>query len=183
MKIDSNRVAFALAVVLATLYAGAKHNGRVTYPYTDLETRYLTDNGSYVTNDHVHVAFTRSLIVPVSADLLGYVRPAGSTNDADWVQMLETTFAQFACPSNIPWAEAWTNEFAFFTTWTPGPAVHTNGVAVINWQQATDGNTNRFPMIRTGVYVDGAKSAPSPALTNGPSVPVTFTLQGGNENE
>jgi len=183
MKITTNRIVFAAAVVLATLYAGAKHSGWVLYPYTDPETRYLTDNGSFVTNDYVHVSFTRSLIVPASADLVGYVRLAGSTNDEDWVQMLDTTFAQFSCPSNIPWAGAWTNEFAFFTTWTPGPVVHTNGVAVITWQQPMDGNTNRFPLIRTGVYLDAAKVAPPPALTNGPAFPATLTLQGTNENE
>jgi len=47
-----------------------------------------------------------------------------------------------------------------------------------------DGNTNRFPLICTGVYLDAVKIAPSPALTNGPAFPATLTIQQGiNENE
>jgi len=168
----ARRAFLALAVGLS-LYAGAKH-GSVKYPYTDVETRYLFDAGSYVTNDYVHVSFTLSQIVPSNADLLGYVRPAGSTNDEEWVQLLETTFGQFACPSNIPYVGAETNDFQFFTTWTPGPVVHTNGVANINWQKASDGSTNRFSTIRTGIYVDGNQLSPNPELTNGPPVVLMF---------
>lgn len=156
--------------------------GRVSYPYTDVETRYLYDAGSYVTNDYVHVAFTKSAVVPDSADFLGYVRPCGSTNDEDWVQILATTFAKFHSPSNVPFAGAISNDFQFFTTFTPGPVVHTNGVAVINWQKPFDGSTNRFATIRTGIYVEGRRLAPNPAITNGPPV-IYFNLNGANENE
>lgn len=159
--------------------------GRVSFPYTDVETRYIFDAGSYVSNDCVHVAFTRSVVVPDSADFLGYVRPCGSTNDSDWVQFLDTTFAAFHSPSNVPYAGAQTNDFQFFTTYTPGPVVHTNGVAVVNWQRPFDGSTNRFATIRTGIYVNDRRLAPNPAITNGPPVVIYGNLNpnGDKDNE
>jgi len=173
------------AFAISAVFAGAKH-GSVTYPFTDPEVRYLVDAGSYVTNDYVRVAFTRSTLVPLSADLLGYVRPAGSTNDAEWAEMLNTTFAQFSSPSNIPYAGALTNDFQFFTTWTPGPTVHTNGVAVILWQKPYDGATNRLATIRTGIYLEGRRLAPNPTITNGPLIVIQATFNNpsqGSQNE
>jgi len=176
------RYVFLAFVAGATLYGGSKNLGRVSYPYTDPSHHYLFDDGSYVTNDYVHVAFTKSALLPNDADFLGYVRPASSTNDADWAMMLESTIGSFSSPSNIPYAGAISNSFQFFTTWTPGPAVHTNGVAVILWQKPFDGSTNRAATIRTGIYLDGIRIAPNPAITNGPST-VFMTTQQGESNE
>lgn len=173
-RITPNRVVFLVGCVLAVLYAGAKH-GSVSFPYTDPETRYLYDAGSYVTNGLVHLAFIRSPIVPASAKLYGYARPAGSTNDADWVQMLDTTFARLTPPADIPFAGAETNDFQFFTTWTPGPVAHTNGVAVILWQRAASDDMTRLAPIRTGIYLNARRLAPSPALTNGPPIVIYAT--------
>lgn len=172
--------------VLCLVYVGSTKgfHGSVTYPYTDVETRYLTDAGSYVTNDYVHVAFTKSAVVPDAADFLGYVRPVGATNDADWVQMLETTFAEFHSPSNVPYANAISNDFQFFTTFTPGPVVHTNGVAVVMWQRNFAGDNRYLATIRTGIYTNGFRVAPNPAITNGPSSRLQSQgVNGSNENE
>lgn len=172
-----------LAVVVAGIFKYGMTKGTVTFPYTDVETRYLYDAGSFVTNDYVHVAFTRSVVVPDTADFLGYVRPCGSTNDEDWVQMLATTFAAFHSPSNIPFANAISNDFQFLTTYTPGPVVHTNGVAVINWQKPFDGSTNRLATIRTGIYTDGRKLAPNPGITNGPPIVIYGNLNSNNGDQ
>ena len=155
--------------VLCLIYTGSTKNGTVMYPYTDVEMRYLFDAGSYVTNDYVYVAFVRSSVVPDSADFLGYYRPAGATNDAEWVEFLSTTFAEFHSPSNIPFAGAITNDFQFFTTYTPGPVVHTNGVAVVNWQQDFERDGRHIATIRTGIYTNAVRVAPTPAITNGPA--------------
>lgn len=145
--------------------------GTVSYPYTDIETRYLYDAGSYVTNDAVYVSFTRAAFVPDSAPLLGYVRPMASTNDTDWAEFLSTSFAAFPVPQLLSFPGALTNDFIFFTTWTPGPAAHTNGVAVVYWRAAS---TNTAAPIRTGLYQNGLRVAPSPAITN--SWPITVTI-------
>lgn len=173
-----------VAIALATMYGGAK-TGTVTYPYTDPEIRYLFDAGSYVTNDYVHVEFTRSAVVPDSADFLGYYRSAESTNDEDWVEFLATTFAEFHSPSNVPFAGALTNSFAFFTTYSPGPVVHTNGVAVVNWQQDYAKDGKYLATIRTGIYTNAVRVAPNPGITNAPAA--VFMLlsnqSGGSQDE
>lgn len=170
--------------VLCMIWTGSTKNGSVTYPYTDVEVRYLYDAGSYVTNDYVHVEFARSAVVPDSAPLLGYYRPVGSTNDSEWVQFLDSTFAEFHTPTNIPFAGALTNDFQFFTTYTPGPVVHTNGVAVVNWQQNFERDGQYLATIRTGVYTNGCRVAPNPGITNGPSALLIMSPPtGSNQNE
>lgn len=174
-RLTPNRAVFVLGIVIATLYGGAKH-GSVSFPYTDPEVRYLYDAGSYVTNGYVHVNFTRLPMVPGSADLQGWCRPHGSTNDAEWAQFLDTTFAVFPVPSDIPFDGAETNDFQFFTTWTPGPAAHTNGVAEIQWRKGflDPSNAAAVPW-RTGLYIEGVRVAPNPAMTNG--LPASLSLQ------
>ena len=180
-KVDAVLVA---PFVLCMIWVGSTKNGHVTYPYTDVEMRYLFDAGSYVTNDYVHVAFARSPVVPDSADLLGYYRPAGSTNDEEWVEFLSTTFGEFHSPSNIPFAGALTNDFQFFTTYTPGPVVHTNGVAIVNWQQNFERDGRYLATVRTGVYTNAVRVAPNPGITNAPTRIVIMTnLTGGNQDE
>ena len=180
------QAAFLAPFVLCLIHVGATKGfvGRVTYPYTDVETRYLVDAGSYVTNDYVHVAFSKSPVVPDSAEFFGYARPVGSTNDLDWVCMLETTFADFHSPSNVPYANAISNDFQFFTTFTPGPVVHTNGVAVVTWQKGYTGDDRFLATVRTGIYTNGFRVAPNPGITNGPPIVIQLNNpNGGNENE
>lgn len=180
-KVDALIVA---PFVLCMIFTGSTKHGSVTYPYTDVEMRYLIDAGSYVTNDYVHVAFTKSPVVPDSADFLGFCRPMDSTNDLDWVQFLETTFAAFHSPSNVPFAGAISNDFQFFTTYTPGPVVHTNGVAVVNWQQNFERDGRYLATIRTGVYTNGFRIAPNPGITNGPpAILIMSPLTGSSQNE
>lgn len=180
-KVDALIVA---PFVLCMIFTGSTKHGSVTYPYTDVEMRYLIDAGSYVTNDYVHVAFTKSPVVPDSADFLGFYRPHGSTNDLEWTQFVETTFAEFHSPSNIPFAGAISNDFQFFTTYTPGPVVHTNGVAVVNWQQNFERDGRYLATIRTGVYTNGFRIAPNPGITNGPpAILIMSPLTGSSQNE
>lgn len=174
----------AAPFVVCMIYVGSTKHGIVTYPYTDVEMRYLIDAGSYVTNDYVHVTFTKSPVVPDSADFLGFYRPHGSTNDLDWTQFVETTFAEFRPPVDIPFPEAISNDFQFFTTYTPGPVVHTNGVAVINWQQNFERDGRYLATIRTGVYTNAVRIAPNPGITNGPPVLLIMSpLTGSNQDE
>lgn len=180
------QAAFLAPFVISMVYVGSTKSivGRVEYPYTDVEMRYLTNAGSYVTNDYVHVAFTKSAIVPDSAEFFGYARPVGSTNDLDWTCMLETTFADFHSPSNVPYANAISNDFQFFTTFTPGPVVHTNGVAVVTWQKNFAGDDRFLATVRTGIYTNGFRVALNSGMTN--DFPVVIQLDnqnGGHENE
>ena len=127
------RYVFLAAVAGATLYGGAKHKtGGISYPFTDPEIKYLIDAGSYVTNDAVHVAFTR-LIAPATAPLLIDRRQVDQTNETDWVSFTNTTFAAFANPCDIQCPAATNWDWIVYTTWTPGPTVQTNGVWHAHW--------------------------------------------------
>ena len=87
------------------------------------------DAGSYVTNDLVHVAFN-SYLIPSSAPIILSYWPDGSTNEEDMVTAYAATLADFPNPLDLAFENAISNRWYWYTTWTPGPAVHTNGV----WQ-------------------------------------------------
>lgn len=145
------RAAFLVAFACAFIYYGAT-KGTISFPYTDFEKRYLVDNGSYVTNDFIHVNFTR-LLAPSSADLHIDFRQWQSTNDAEWVSLVDTTFADFQLPQDIQFQNATNFNFAVYTTWTPGAAVQTNGVWHSYWGLDRKLHFHMIP-VRTAVRVD-----------------------------
>lgn len=148
------RVAFLLFAAGLTLFAGIKHKvGGISYPYTDPEVRYLYDAGSYVTNDAVHVAFSR-MIAPATAPLLIDYRQIDSTNDTDWVNHTTTTFAEFSNPCDLQFPAATNYNWIVYTTWTPGPSVQTNGVWHAYWGIDTKRKGYLIP-VRTCVRENG----------------------------
>lgn len=147
----SGAVVMAVLGTACLLYGGRKST--ITYPYTDYEKRYLVDNGSYVTNDAIHVAFTR-IVAPASAPFFISFRQVDSTNDLDWVVFTNTTFAAFAVPCDIPYPAATNYDWICYTTWTPGPTVQTNGVWHSYWGIDKKLHTHYIP-IRSAVRVDG----------------------------
>lgn len=130
----------------------------VRFPYTDMELRYLFDAGSVVSNDFVHLAFTASAVLPSSAPVFLDYRPLSSTNDLDWVTYTTAPLALFPRPLDFEFENATSNRWICYTTWTPGPTVHTNGVAMINWQlPAVSGATNICAMLNTAIYTNQTK--------------------------
>ena len=151
-----------IGTLLLAGYAGSKGfiAGRVYFPFTDPETKYLVDSGSYVTNDYVHVDFTRFL-APDSANLYVDACPVASSNvTADSFSVWEGTIGEFAAPRDIPYSAATNFNWYVYTDWTPGPAVHTNGVLQLIGRQDMAGKGFFVPS-RTGIYEDGRKIAPS----------------------
>ena len=130
------RAVFCGAVVVACLFGGAKHTGSITYPKTDTDVAYLTDSGSYVTNDAVHVAFTRIIVPDTATFYLDYCALDG-TNSAgvatNWVNAKTATFADLTVPFDFAFAAATNYNWLAYTDWTPGPAVQTNGVWHAYW--------------------------------------------------
>lgn len=140
---------------------------RVNYLYTDVEQRYLFDNGSYVTNDYIHIDFTR-LVAPNSADFIIDYYPISITNQDDIADncqnLVTTTFGEFPTPCDIAFEGATNFHFICYTTWTPGPSVQTNGVFHLMWQQPIEKSINDeylpFVPYRTGIYLDDEKISP-----------------------
>lgn len=142
-----------------TLYGGSKAVfSRITYPFVDPEVRYLVDNGSYVSNDTVHVSFN-SRIVPSFAPLWIDRRVLASTNDTDWVHHISTTIGEFSNPSDITFVGATNYNWIVYTTWTPGPTVVTNGVLHVNWVNSLHGGY-KLP-IRTQVWFNADLVSPT----------------------
>lgn len=53
------------------------------------DTRYIVDNGSYLTNDVCHVALTKTVsLIPDTTQVLCFYRELGQTNAEDWVQFV-----------------------------------------------------------------------------------------------
>lgn len=155
----------AAAIVSCVMYGGSKgvYTRSVSFPRTDIEQAYLTDTGSYVTNDLVHVSFS-TFLVPQDAWIVLDYWPDGSTNETDIVTAYTATLAEFPQPLDFPFENAISNRWYCYTTWTPGPAVQTNGVWQTIWM--TDRIDNRFLIpIRTRIEVDGESVAPPTPAT------------------
>lgn len=148
------------AVCLAVMYGGSK-NGVVNFPRTDPEQAYLIDAGSYVSNNLVHVAFT-TFLVPQDAWILLDYWPEGSTNESDMVTAYTAKLSEFPRPLNFEFAGAISNRWYCYTTWTPGPAVQTNGVWQTIWMTDRRMNRDLIP-IRTRIEVDGIGITPGGA--------------------
>ena len=131
------RAAFCGAVAVACLFGGAKHRtGGISYPKTDNEIAYLTDAGSYVTNDAVHVAFTRVIVPDTATFYLDYCALDGTNEQGvatNWVNAKTATFGELEVPFDFAFANATNYNWLAYTDWTPGPAVQTNGVWHAYW--------------------------------------------------
>ena len=138
---------------LAGVCCWAAQKRLVSFPRTDPTQSYLTDRGSWVDGDLVHVDF-RTLIVPSSASLFIDRRPLSSTSDADWVNHIATTIGEFRPPVEFEFAAATNYNWIVYTTWTPGPSVVTNGVWHAMWGRDRRSGRHVIP-IRTAVRVDG----------------------------
>lgn len=180
------RIAFSnsnVSLALSTLAVlGIAHYGAtkgivtrdVIFPRTDPAVAYLEDDGSYVTNNMVHVAF-KSYLIPGDAIIVLDYWPVDSTNEADVVTAVSGPLSMFPNPMDYAFENAISNRWYCYTTWTPGPAVHTNGVWQAIWM--TDRRENRYLIpIRTRVEVDGEAVAPPSAGTSGQD-------QGGDGDE
>lgn len=91
---------------------------------------YVSNDGSYYTNDVVHVAVAkRTPLLPDDTQILVYARQVDSTNAADWVRLEpHLTFAQHPYDYSLP--NATNYDVMVAADFVPAPTVHTNGV----WQ-------------------------------------------------
>lgn len=173
------RRALVFLMCLGAAYAIAKSTGTISYPRTNPDVSYIIDNGSYVTNDAVHVAFTRTPLVPASANFYLDALELCYTNQEDWATHSFTAysnkFENMSVPFDFEFANATNYNWVGYTDWVPGPTVHTNGVAFVTWQKADviDSAAN-IVMTRTGLYINQEHVSPSASITNGP--PLSFFL-------
>ena len=120
----------------------AAQKATILFPRTDSDIIYIANNGSYVTNDFVHVDYIKHPVVPSSAQLFIDYYAVDDTNLQNVATLVATTFSAFHTPTNIPFAFATNYNFVCYTTWTPGSTVHTNGVLHANWGTASGSMAN-----------------------------------------
>ena len=145
-------------IALGQLHAMATKPGSkgIGFPVVDPEMRYLYDAGSVVSNNFVHLDFQPSVILPPSAEI--YLDYSDGTNTASWTTYTNATLATFPRPLDFEFPNAISNTWICFTTWTPGPSVHTNGIAQINWQlPSINSATNICAMLNTAIYTNDTK--------------------------
>ena len=150
-------VAVSLLAVAAIIVGGTKPAG-VNFPRTDPEVAYLIDNGSYVSNDVVHVDFN-TFLIPDDAPITLAYWPNESTNEADFVELFTYNLSAWPRPLDFEFENAISNRWYCYTTWTPGPAAHTNGDFQQVWMSDRRENRNAIP-IRTIIIEDGEQIAP-----------------------
>lgn len=123
----------------------AEKRQRVNFLQTDPEIAYLIDTGSYVTNNAVHLEFETRLL-PGSAMLyLDYI-PADEPADSDnFSTAMSGPLSEFPNPVTLEFENATSNRWIFYTTYTPGPNVHTNGVAVAEFLRAPNSHHIAIP--------------------------------------
>ena len=154
----SSRELLVFAVLAVGLSFAAQKRGLITFPRTDSEIAYLTDNGSYIeTTDvsfvqTVHIDFKR-VVAPATATVYVDYRQRSDTNGV-WTTHTETTFAQMALPYEFQFPNATNYNWIVYTDWTPGPTVVTNGVWHAHWGIDRKFRRTYIP-IRTAVRVDG----------------------------
>ena len=107
--------------VWAIAYGGSK--GRISFN----GERYIRNDGSYYTNDAVHIAIAKvSSLLPDDTDILVYARPMASSNAVDWVRLAPfLTFADH--PYNYALPNATNYNILVASSYVP-VTVHTNGV-------------------------------------------------------
>lgn len=98
--------------------------------HTDPKMPYLFDSGSYVSNNVIYLAFS-SRIIPEDAPLfLDYIPKTEPFDSENYTTYMAGTLNNFPNPLMVEFENACSNRWVFYTTWTPGPTVHTNGIAV-----------------------------------------------------
>lgn len=139
MKVKS--VAFILCAAIATFYGGAKYYPKVNIPRTDADVQYLVDAGSYITNDYAYIAFSAYGLPGDARIIVGYASD-DATNETQFITMVDLTLTEWRTrfsgvpglvEARIEWDTSWGDradqyKWYLYTTYTPAPSVHTNGV-------------------------------------------------------
>lgn len=152
-------------VFSAIAYATASEKRQISFLSTDAEIAYLIDTGSYVSNNTVHVEFTSRLLpgdAMIFLDCIADTEPADSDN---FTTIVSGPLSSFPNPLEFEYENAISNRWIFYTTYTPGPNVHTNGVAVAEFHIAPKYDNAAVPK-RATIWENGERVWPSNELLN-----------------
>lgn len=109
----------------------------ITFLQVDPEIVYLVDLGSYVSNNVVHLEYSPRLLPPSAPLFLDYIPKTEPLESQNYTTYLSGTVESVPQIIEFTFEGAISNHWVFYTTYTPGPNVHTNGVAVAEFLKAT----------------------------------------------
>lgn len=135
-------------------------NDKIYFLQTDSELIHLYDQGSYVSNNVVHLHYATRLLpddAPLFLDCIPKTEPFDSVA---YSNILSATVATLPEIFEFEFENAISNRWVFYTTYTPGPIAHTNGVAVVEFLRPARCVNVAIPK-RTTIWEDGSKVWPS----------------------
>lgn len=160
---------FAILFTLISLFSAIKaypttkektpSNDKIIFLQNDSEVIYLYDQGSYVSNNIVHLHYATRLLPDTAELYLDCIPKSEPPDSLSYSNVLSGTVATLPEIVEFEFENAISNRWVFFTTYTPGPAVHTNGVAIVEFIRAARSVNVAVPK-RTSIYEDGEKVWP-----------------------
>lgn len=138
-----------------------KVNDKVQFWSASSDTVYLIDNGSYVSNNLVHISFVTRLLPDSAMIFLDYIPKGAEPNAENYSTFKAMTSAEWPRDIDFEFEGASSNKWVMYTTYTPGPVVHTNGVAVAEFIKAQKYDNVAVPK-RSTIWEDGKMLWPMP---------------------
>lgn len=132
----------------------------IAFLQTDPEVKYLIDNGSWVSNDVVHLEFSTRLLPPSAMLYLDYIPKTEPQDSLNYSTYLYGSVDTIPNVVEFMFEGAISNRWVFYTTYTPGPNVHTNGVAVAEFIRAKKYDNVAVPK-RSTIWENGERVYPS----------------------
>ena len=136
-------------------------NDKVQFWSASSDTVYLIDCGSYVSNNLVHIEFETRLLPDSAMIFLDYIAKGEEPNASNYSTFKAMTSAEWPRDVDFEFEDAISNKWVMYTTYTPGPVVHTNGVAVAEFLKAQKYDNVAVPK-RSTIWEDGKMLWPLP---------------------
>ena len=138
-----------------------KKNDKVQFWSASSDTVYLIDNGSYVSNNLVHISFVTRLLPDSAMIFLDFIPKGAEPNAENYSTFKAMTSAEWPRDIDFEFEGAISNKWVMYTTYTPGPVVHTNGVAVAEFFRSQKYDNVAVPK-RSTIWEDGKMLWPLP---------------------
>ena len=136
-------------------------NDKVQFWSASSDTVYLIDCGSYVSNNLVHIEFETRLLPDSAMIFLDYIPKDAEPNASNYSTFKAMTAAEWPRKVDFNYEGATSNKWVMYTPHTPGPVVHTNGVAVAEFIKAQKYDNVAVPK-RSTIWEDGKMLWPLP---------------------
>lgn len=144
----------SLLFCMFVLAASADENGQRLGTFI-FDTRYVVNNGSYLTNDVCHIALMKTAsLIPDSTEVLCYHRGIDQTNAEDWVQFTPVlTIADF--PHDYYLENAISNDVSVTANYIPPSPIVTNLLFTTSMKVAFGAITvNQLPLVVPGSHLE-----------------------------